>query len=197
MPKKRPSVSAVHIRPFKEAGTPVWILWAMPKSAELAALRVLEEMTDGRMAEVTENVYRIDHDYGAVFKAQIRRRFCPICVDHGACPDWKDPALAGFVVRSKTDVKYGEEIDFEAMFDGVGDSIADFLSGFGVPPVELAKAAAEIGVSWPATLEQVDVAFKKAVQERHPDREGGSTERMKAANNARDILVKKLKGAAA
>lgn len=45
-----------------------------------------------------------------------------------------------------------------------------------------------LGVPRDATQEQIRAAFRRAARQAHPDREGGSTERMQAINAAYDVL---------
>lgn len=57
----------------------------------------------------------------------------------------------------------------------------------------LEEAAMLLGLTWPCTKDELNIAFKAAALKAHPDR-GGSTEAMAKLNNAREILLKALGG---
>ncbi len=59
--------------------------------------------------------------------------------------------------------------------------------------MDLAEARQVLGVSESATVEEVQIAFKKQMQKVHPDR-GGSEYFATKLNEARDMLLKELNG---
>lgn len=80
---------------------------------------------------------------------------------------------------------------FQDVFRAAFEAFAFFTEPVVVPARPLEQAAAVLGLTWPCTKEELNVAFKKAALQAHPDR-GGSTEAMAALNNARDTLSKAL-----
>ena len=54
---------------------------------------------------------------------------------------------------------------------------------------EIPRAAQVLGVRADATAEEVKAAYKKMAMIWHPDRPGGSAERMKDINEAKEILL--------
>jgi DnaJ domain len=57
---------------------------------------------------------------------------------------------------------------------------------------EIPRAAQILGVRAGATEEEIKEAYKKMAMVWHPDRPGGSAERMKDINEAKDILLQGL-----
>jgi DnaJ-domain-containing protein 1 len=61
---------------------------------------------------------------------------------------------------------------------------------FSVNVKEILRATQDLGVRIGATVAEVKAAYKKKAMAWHPDRPGGSAEKMKDINEAKEVLLK-------
>jgi len=59
-----------------------------------------------------------------------------------------------------------------------------------IQPTEIPRATQILGVRFGASAEEVKTAYKKMAMAWHPDRPGGSAEKMKEINEAKEILLR-------
>jgi hypothetical protein len=130
------------------------------------------------LREILADVYRDDEI-----------KFCPACERSDPCASvWNLKTLgdAGFSV--------GEKREKMPLFDSL-EELLEWVEQHPLPPsvrpgaaqMSKADAARLLGVTLPATPEEIDAAFKQAALRHHPDR-GGSTEMMAKVIQARDAL---------
>jgi DnaJ-domain-containing protein 1 len=68
---------------------------------------------------------------------------------------------------------------------------SDHRNPFNVNVNEILKATQELGVKVNATATEVKAAYKKMAMAWHPDRPGGSAEKMKDINEAKEVLLRR------
>ncbi|MDA4117278.1 MAG: DnaJ domain-containing protein [Thaumarchaeota archaeon] len=66
----------------------------------------------------------------------------------------------------------------------------DYGNPFKVNVNEILRATQELGVRVDATATEVKAAYKKMAMAWHPDRPGGSAEKMKDINEAKEVLLR-------
>lgn len=121
--------------------------------------------------------------------------------DPESSESFKSKASAGggkpFNLKAWIAERKAEWAEYKEVYEDVADIAKQFFeaakevrASVAAPPgsMSAAEAATVLGVSWPCDDETLKAAFKKAAMKAHPDREGGSAEKMKRVIAARDAL---------
>lgn len=179
------------------AGKPVWVVF-LARGERFA----VKDIPAGRRIVVEcgeKQEFRVDvieHEYVEILRIELSDRlFCPACSKGEACEFWSGKPVLGFASRSPLNMGV-QPPDFEGMFDGIADAIADFLKSYGPGPTGLTQAATVLGIAWPATEAEVLIAYKKKALEHHPDRNIGHEEvaqkKFIEICAAKELLVKEI-----
>lgn len=170
-----------------------WAVRARTKKAKLD--RLIRAGVPRQDRALSADIWFVSNDYAIELREILAEvhdevRFCAKCEQSEPCPDvWSKRML------ENASLLFGDAREDLQLFDDIEDMI-EWFETHRPPPISNptthtsmspSEAAQLLGLTLPATPEQVDAAFKKAAFQNHPDR-GGSNEKMAKIIQARAVL---------